>query len=81
MEDFNAVFESAVQTENEDDKSKSPETELPQPPDSNPTGQPAEAWKSGLCACCNNPCNGDTLSLSLSLSGFILNCVNVLSPP
>ncbi|KAJ0105538.1 hypothetical protein Patl1_19114 [Pistacia atlantica] len=45
------------QTEQEDDKSKLPETDLPQLPDSNPTGRPAEAWKSGLCACCNNPCN------------------------
>ncbi|KAJ0048607.1 hypothetical protein Pint_16445 [Pistacia integerrima] len=57
MEDLDAVFEPSVQTENEDDNSKLPETELPQPPESNPTGQPAEAWKIGLCACCNNPCN------------------------
>ncbi|KAJ0048838.1 hypothetical protein Pint_16472 [Pistacia integerrima] len=57
MDDLGAVSEPSVQTEKEDNKSKSPETELPQPPDSNPAGQPAEAWKSGLCACCNNPCN------------------------
>ncbi|KAJ0105539.1 hypothetical protein Patl1_19116 [Pistacia atlantica] len=57
MEDLDAVFEPSVQTENEDDNSKLPETELPQPPESNPTGHSAEAWKSGLCACCNNPCN------------------------
>ncbi|KAJ0047728.1 hypothetical protein Pint_16437 [Pistacia integerrima] len=67
MEDFDAVSESAVQTEKENDKSSFPDTELPQPPDTNPN-QRAEAWKSGLCACCNNPCNGDTLPLSLSLS-------------
>ncbi|KAJ0105802.1 hypothetical protein Patl1_19125 [Pistacia atlantica] len=57
MDDLGAVSEPSVQTEKEENKSKSPETESPQPPDSNPTGQPAEAWKSGLCACCNNPCN------------------------
>ncbi|KAJ0104885.1 hypothetical protein Patl1_19088 [Pistacia atlantica] len=37
MEDLDAVSESPAQTEKQDDKSKSPETELPQPPDSNPT--------------------------------------------
>ncbi|KAJ0104881.1 hypothetical protein Patl1_19082 [Pistacia atlantica] len=56
MEDFDAVSESAVQTAKENDKSSFPDTELPQPPDTNPN-QRAEAWKSGLCACCNNPCN------------------------
>ncbi|KAJ0106353.1 hypothetical protein Patl1_18376 [Pistacia atlantica] len=70
MEDLDAVSESPAQTEKQDDKSKSPETKLPQPPDSNPTGQPAEAWKSGLYACCNNPCNGDTLSLSQTVVSF-----------
>ncbi|KAJ0048006.1 hypothetical protein Pint_16469 [Pistacia integerrima] len=63
MEDLGAVSEPSVQTEKEDDKSKSPEEEFLQPPDSKPTDQPddREPWKSGLCACCNNPCNGDTL--------------------
>ncbi|KAJ0104882.1 hypothetical protein Patl1_19083 [Pistacia atlantica] len=37
MEDLDAVSESPAQTEKQDDKSMSPETELPQPPDSNPT--------------------------------------------
>ncbi|KAJ0048608.1 hypothetical protein Pint_16444 [Pistacia integerrima] len=50
-------FLNLLLKQKQDDKSKSPEAELPQPPDSNPTGQPAEAWKSGLCACCNKPCN------------------------
>ncbi|KAJ0106551.1 hypothetical protein Patl1_18509 [Pistacia atlantica] len=45
MDDLGAVSEPSVQTEKEDNKSKSPETELPQPQDSNPAGQPAEAWK------------------------------------
>ncbi|KAJ0048840.1 hypothetical protein Pint_16470 [Pistacia integerrima] len=58
MDDLGAVSEPSVQTEQEDDKSKLPETDLPQLPDSNPTGRPAEPWKSGLFACCNNPFNG-----------------------
>ncbi|KAJ0047722.1 hypothetical protein Pint_16439 [Pistacia integerrima] len=48
MEDLDAVSESPAQTEKQDDKSKSPETELPQPPDSNPTGLCCK-WKYGLC--------------------------------
>ncbi|KAJ0104692.1 hypothetical protein Patl1_19123 [Pistacia atlantica] len=57
MAELDAVSEPCVHTEQEDDKSKLPETDLLQPPDPNPTGQPGAAWKSGLFACCNNPCN------------------------